>query len=179
LEGLPTSYIGSLRMSPPQVTKFQGELFTRFPTITSIDVGTMLTRIQDLLDRISDVIRFIAFFAIAAGTIILASSVVSTRYQRIREAVLLKTLGATRSQVALIQATEFLILGSAAGLIGGILAAITAHYLLGNLLGTEFEFRFFPLTIAIAATAALSIATGWLANRGVLNHKPLEVLREN
>jgi putative ABC transport system permease protein len=179
LEGLPTSYIGNVRMQPALVAEFQGSLFRRFPNITSIDVGQVLTRIQDLLDRISNIIRFIAFFAILSGIIILAASVVSTRYQRIREVVLLKTLGATRSQVARMQATEFLILGSAAGLIGGFLAAIAAHYLLGNLLNTEFNLQWIPLIAAVGTTAALSMITGWLASRGVLNHKPLEVLREN
>ncbi len=179
LDGLPTSYIGTIRMDPSQVAEFQGALFKKFPTVTSIDVGQVLTRIQDLLDKISTVIRFIAFFAIVSGIIILASSVVSTRYLRIREAALLKTLGATRSQVSRIQAAEFLIIGSAAGLIGGVLAAVVAHFLLGNLLDTEFDFQWVPLLASAVATAALAIATGWLANRGVLNHKPLEVLREN
>ena len=78
-----------------------------------------------------------------------------------------------------IQAAEFLILGSAAGLIGGVLAAIAAHYLLGNLLDTEFDLQWIPLIAGVGATAALAVITGWLASRGVLNHKPFEVLREN
>jgi putative ABC transport system permease protein len=179
LDGLPASYIGALRMAPPDVARFQSALFTKFPSITSIDVGQVLARVQQLLDRISNVIRFIAFFAILAGIIILASSVVATRYQRIREAVLLKTLGATRAQVARIQAAEFLIIGLAAGLIGCLLAAAAADYLLGKLLETEFNFQWLPLLVGTLATAALAIAAGWIASRGILNHKPLEILREN
>jgi putative ABC transport system permease protein len=135
--------------------------------------------VQDLLNKLAHVIRFVALFAILSGITVLAAGVVSTRYQRIREVVLLKTLGATRPQIARIQAAEFLIIGSAAGLIGGILAAIAAHYLLGNLLHTEFEFQWIPVLAGMAATAALSIVTGRLASRGVLNHKPLETFREN
>jgi len=179
LDGLPASYVGALRMAPPDVARFQSALFTKFPSITSIDVGQVLVRVQQLLDRISNVIRFIAFFAILAGIIILASSVVATRYQRIREAVLLKTLGATRAQVARIQAAEFLIVGLAAGLIGCLLAAAAADYLLGKLLETEFNFQWLPLLVGTLATAALAIAAGWIASRGILNHKPLEILREN
>ncbi len=179
LESFPASYVGTIRMDPAQVPGFQGALFRQFPNITSIDVGQVLTRIQDLLDKMSTVIRFIAFFAIISGIIILASSVVSTRYLRIREAALLKTLGATRSVVGLIQTVEFLIIGSAAGLIGGILAAVAAHYLLGNLLDTNFDFQWTPLVIGMLAAALLTSATGWLASRGVMNHKPLEILREN
>jgi len=179
LDGFPVSYIGTLRIAPSRVAYLQSELFRHFPNITSIDVGQVLARIQDLLDKISTVIRFVAIFAIISGIIILASSVVSTRYHRIREAILLKTLGATRSQIAGIQAAEFLIVGSAAGLVGSILAAIAAYFLLGRLLNTDFDFQWLSLLTATVATAILAVATGWIANRGVLRHKPLEILREN
>ena len=179
LNGLPASYIGTARIPDSRVAEFQSALFRDFPNVTSIDIGQVLTRVQDLLNKISQVIRFVALFAIFSGIIILAAGVVSTRYQRIREVVLLKTLGATRSQIARIQAAEFLIIGSASGLIGGLLAAVAAYYLLGNLLHTEFRFQWIPFLAGIVATAALSIATGWLTSRGVLNHKPLEILREN
>jgi len=179
LDGLPVSYIGALRLPQSQISRLQGELFSRFPSVTSIDVGQMLNRIQNLVDKIAAVIRFVAFFAILSGIIIMASSIAATRYQRIREAVLLKTLGATRAQVARIQAAEFLIIGLAAGLIGGLLSAAAARYLLGHLLNTEFEFRWIPFLAGIVATALTAVVTGWVANRGVLNSKPLEILREN
>jgi putative ABC transport system permease protein len=179
LDGFPASFIGTVRVSAARVAVFQSSLFKQFPSITSIDVGQVLVRIQDLLNNISAVIRFVAIFAIVCGIILLASSVVSTRNQRIRESILFKTLGATRSQVIGIQAAEFLIIGSAAGLVGSILAAVAAHFLLGRLLKTDFDIQWLSLLVATAATALLSIITGWLASRGVLNHKPLEILREN
>jgi putative ABC transport system permease protein len=179
LDGLPTSYIGTVRIDPARTAQFQAALFRQFPNITSIDVGQVLTRVQDLLDKISGVIRFIALFSMAAGVMVLAASIASTRYQRMREVALLKTLGATRSQVAGIQAAEFLIVGLAAGLIGSILASVAAHYLLGKLLKSQFEFQWLPFLTATAGTALLAIATGWVVNRGVLNHKPLEILRQN
>ena len=179
LEGLPASYVGSLRVARPHVVPLQSALFARFPNVTSLDVGQILGKVQELLDKIAHVIRFVAFFAILSGVIILASSIVATRYQRTREAVLLKTLGATRSQVARIQAAEFLIVGLAAGVIGCLLASAAADYLLGHLLDTKFSFQWVPVIVGTLCTAALAIATGWLASRGVLNHKPLEILREN
>jgi putative ABC transport system permease protein len=179
LDGFPTSYIGTVRMSSSGVGAFQKALFDRFPAVTSIDVGEVLTRIQDLLDKLSVVIRFVALFAIASGLIILSSSVVSTRYQRIRETVLFRTLGATRSQLRRIQTIELSAVGFAAGLIGGILAAVVSDYLLGNLLDTEFDFQWMPLLSGALITALLTSITGWLAGRGILKHKPLEILREN
>lgn len=179
LKGLPASYIGAARIAPSKVAEFQKTLFNRFPGITSIDVGEILFRIQDLLDRISTIIRFITLFAIASGLIILASGIVSTRRQRIREMTLFRTLGATRAQLKGILAVELLAIGSVAGMIGGILAAVAAHYLLGELLETEFRFRWLPLLTGTAITAILAAGTGWLASRGVMDHKPLGILREN
>jgi len=179
LEGFPASYIGTVRMPAPAVAEFQKSLFRRFPNVTSIDVGDILIRVQDLLDRLSVVVRFIALFAIASGLIILASSVTSTRYRRIRETILFRILGATRSQLRWILTVELLTIGSSAGLVGGLLAAGAAHYLLGNLLDVDFEFRWGSLLAGIALTAVLTAITGWLAGRGILKHKPLEVLREN
>jgi putative ABC transport system permease protein len=179
LKDFPASYVGAIRMMPAEVARFQKTLFSRFPNITSIDIGQVLVRVQELLDKISTVIRFIAFLAIVAGLTLLASSVAATRHQRIREAMILRTLGATRTQVARIQAVEFLVIGLAAGLLGGLLAAVTSHFLLGRLLNTDFEFRWLPFLSGTLGTAALAITTGWIACRGVMNHKPLEVLREN
>ena len=102
----------------------------------------------------------------------------ATRYQRIREAVLLKTLGATRAQLARIQAAEFLVVGLVAGLIGSLLASVAAHFVLGRMLEVESSFRWRPVLFGTVATSALAIATGWVASRGILNHKPLEILRE-
>jgi putative ABC transport system permease protein len=178
LDGCPASYVGGVRVVPSDVAKVQSVLFDRFPTVTSIDVGQVLMRVQDLVDKIANVIRFVAFFSIVSGVIILASSIVATRYQRIREAVLLKTLGATRAQLARIQAAEFLVVGLVAGLIGSLLASVAARFVLGRMLEVESSFRWRPVLFGTVATSALAIATGWVASRGILNHKPLEILRE-
>jgi putative ABC transport system permease protein len=179
LDGLPASYVGALRVLPSETAALQRTLFSRFPNVSSIDVGQVLVRVQEVLDRIAAVIRFIGVFAILAGVIILASSVAATRHQRVREAVILKTLGATRSLVTRIHAAEFLTMGLAAGAVGSLLAVIAAKILLGRLLDTEFEMRWAPLAVATVSSAALAIVTGWAASRGVLSHKPFEVLREN
>ena len=179
LDGLPASYVGAIRVAPGGTASLQRALFARFPNVTSIDPGHIIARVQGLLDKVAAVIRFIAAFAILCGVVMLATSVASTRYQRVREAVLLKTLGATRAQVGRIQAAEFLVIGLMAGFIGSMIASTAAHILLGTLLDTEFRFRWVPVLVSTLATAALAIATGWMASRGVLRHRPLEILREN
>ena len=179
LDRLPASYMGAFRVSAGHAAALQRDLFDRFPNVTSVDVGDVLVKVQELMDKISTVIQFVAYFSILSGITILAASIASTRYERIREAALLKTMGATRAQISRIQAAEFLILGLVAGVTGCLLAWGTADYLLGYLLDTPFDFQWVPLLVATIGTAALTIVTGWLASHGILKHKPLEILREN
>ena len=82
-------------------------------------MAEVLDTIQSIVDQISLVVRFISFFSILAGAVILASSVAGTRFRRIREVVILKTLGATRGRIAQIFSIEFLVIGTVAGLMGG------------------------------------------------------------
>ncbi len=115
-------------------------MYQRFPTVTVVNVADVLQIVQDVVDQISLVIRFISAFAILAGAIILASSVAGTRFRRIREVVILKTLGATRNRVAEIFSIEFLILGLVAGLMGSLLATGFANILLHKLLDAPMRF---------------------------------------
>src|SRR5207245_3590078 len=122
LAGLPTTYYGGVRVTPAAVPALQRAAYEKFPTVSVVNAADVLKIVQDVVDQIALVIRFISLFTILAGAIILASSVAGTRFRRIREVVILKTLGATRRRVAGIFSGEFLILGAVAGLIVGELA---------------------------------------------------------
>jgi len=110
--------------------------------------------------------------------IVLASSVAGTRFRRIREVVILKTLGATRRRVAGIFSVEFLILGAVAGLIGGALATGFSSLLLKRFFEGEFRFEPLPNLVAILLTAIIANTAGWLASFRILGRKPLEALRD-
>lgn len=179
LVGLPAIYYGGVRMKPANVPAFQRAAYERFPTVTVINVADALQMVQEVVDQIALVIRFLSAFAILAGAIILASSVAGTRFRRIREVVILKTLGATRRQVARIFSIEFLTLGAVAGLMGGLLANGFSNIVLKRVMDSS-GFRFDPWsTLAgMVLTALLANASGWLASFRILGQKPLEVLRE-
>jgi len=130
------------------------------------------------VDQISVVVRFISFFSILAGAVILASSVAGTRFRRIREVIILKTLGATRARIARIFSVEFLVIGTVAGLMGGILAGGFAWLVLNKLLRAEGSVDWMPMGVSIAGTALLAIGTGWAASFRTLGQKPLEILRD-
>jgi len=178
LDGLPAIYYGGVRAQARYVPAIQKAVYDRFPTVTVVNMAEVLDIIQSVVDQISMVVRFISGFSIFAGAVILASSVAGTRFRRIREVVILKTLGATRGRIARIFSVEFLVIGLVAGLMGGLLAGGFAWFVLNDLLRAEARVDVVPMLTSIAGTAAIAIATGWLASHRTLGQKPLEILRE-
>jgi putative ABC transport system permease protein len=178
LEGLPVIYYGGVRMKPPAVASFQRIAYEKFPTVTVVNVADALEIVQQVVDQIALVIRFLSGFAILAGAVILAASIAGTRFRRVREVVILKTLGATKRHVGRIFSVEFLTLGAVAGLMGALLAAIFSGLVLKRLLNAHFHFDPKATGIAIVLTAALANLSGWLASFRILRQKPLEVLRD-
>jgi putative ABC transport system permease protein len=177
LKDAPTIWYGDIHAKPTGISEVERALFAAYPTVTVINIADILTTIQGVVDQITLVIRFLAGFSILSGLIILASSIASTRFRRIREVVVLKTLGATRNRIATVFSVEFLVLGLLAGTVGALFANVLSRILLHRM---DVGFHADPrgsLT-AIVGTAALAVATGWIASFHILGQKPLEVLRE-
>jgi putative ABC transport system permease protein len=164
LAGFPVIYYSSLRAQPSDVPALQEALYKRFPTVTVVNIADVLQIIQGVVDRISQVVRFISMFAILAGAVILSSSVAGTRFRRMREVVILKTLGATRWRVSRIFSVEFLVLGAVAGLMGSLLAGGFANLLLKRMLDAKTSIPVLPIVLSVAATALIANAAGWMAS---------------
>jgi putative ABC transport system permease protein len=107
-----------------------------------------------------------------------ASSAAGTRFRRMREVVILKTLGATRRRIAWIFSIEFLALGAVAGLMGSLLATAFAALWVKRLLDIEYRPDWFADALTVVLAAVLAAAAGWAASFRVLGRKPLEILRE-
>ncbi|MEO6923418.1 MAG: FtsX-like permease family protein [Bryocella sp.] len=178
LAGLPVVWYGGVHCDPEATTGLERALYHSFPTITVINVAATLEVVRQVILQITYVIQFLAAFSIFAGIVILASSIAGTRYRRIREVVVLKTLGATRRRIASIFSIEFAVLGLVAGLVGLIFANIAARLVLTRALHFEYHFQLGLNLIAWLATAVLTVAAGWIASHRILGQKPLEVLRE-
>jgi putative ABC transport system permease protein len=178
LADLPVSFDGGVRIDPPRVAAFQRASFESFPTVTVVNIADALEIVQQVIDQIALVIRFLSGFAILAGAVILAASVAGTRFRRVREVVILKTLGATRRHVSRMFSVEFITIGLVAGLLGAILATIFSSLLMKRLLDASFRFDPKAALAAVALTAVLANASGWLASFRILRQKPLQVLRE-
>jgi putative ABC transport system permease protein len=177
LKDQPATWYGGAHIDPKQVAAMERALFAVYPTVTVINLADVLERIESVVDQITFVVRFLAGFSIFAGLMILASSIASTRFRRMREAVVLKTLGATRLRIVRTFSVEFSVLGLLAGAVGVVFANVLTRVLLRKLeVGFQIDWR--ATLIALAGTAVLATATGWIASYRILGLRPLEVLRE-
>jgi putative ABC transport system permease protein len=175
----PANWYGGAHVDPRQVAALERSLFAAYPTVTVINLAEMLERIATMVDQITFVVRFLAGFSIFAGLTILASSIASTRFRRMREAVVLKTLGATRMRIVRTFSVEFGVLGLLAGVIGVVFAnLLTRSILLSPKVGVAFHFDWIATLLALLGTAVLATATGWIASYRILGLRPLEVLRD-
>jgi putative ABC transport system permease protein len=177
LTGLPAVYYGSARVRPADVAGLQRLMYQRFPTVTVVNMADVMQIVEDVVYRIAMVIRFISAFTILAGAVMVASSIAGTRFRRMREVVILKTLGATRSRIAWIFSVEFLALGGIAGVMGSLLASGFAAVLLKRLLDIDFHVDAASVGITVVLAAVVAAAAGWAASFRILGRKPLEILR--
>jgi len=177
LKGLPVVWYGGVHSDPRRVGELQRALYQAFPTVTVINVAQALETVRSVVIQITYVIQFLAAFSVFAGIVILASAVAGTRYRRIREVVVLKTLGATRGRIAAVFSIEFAVLGLVAGLVGVAFANVVARVLLGRM-SVPYHFHWGWNAAVLLLTAVATVATGWAASFRVLGQKPLEVLRE-
>jgi putative ABC transport system permease protein len=173
----PSIWYGGAHIDPKQVATMERGLFAQYPTVTVINVADVLSRIESVVDQITFVVRLLAGFSILAGLMILASSIASTRFRRMREAVVLKTLGATRMRIVRTFSVEFSVLGLLAGAVGVVFANLLTEVLLRRL-DVSFRIEWGATLLALAGTAVLATATGWIASYKILGLRPLEVLRE-
>ncbi|WP_426060120.1 ABC transporter permease [Hymenobacter sp. B1770] len=155
----------------------QQALVREFPNVSAIDLGLILQTLEDILGKISFVVRFMAGFSILTGLLVLSSSVVISRYQRVRESVLLRTLGASRRDILGITLVEYGLLGLLAALAGIGLAVLAAWALAVFVFEVGFGPAALPLLGLAALVTALTAGIGLLNSRDVLRRSPLEVLR--
>ncbi len=153
-------------------------LVRKFPTVSIIDLRQVLGIVENILDKISWVINFMAFFSILTGIIVLIGSVRTSKYQRIKESVLLRTLGAKSSQISKIAALEYLYLGLLGSGIGILLSLISSQLLALFVFKTAFIPSWVPFLVVLPGITSLVLLIGLSNNRSVLRSPPLEVLRK-
>jgi putative ABC transport system permease protein len=179
LEEAPQFHVLLTRVpSNEKSAQFQQAVVKQFPNISIIDLGLVLSVLDDILQKVSFVIRFMAAFSIFTGLVVLIASVLISKYQRIGESVLLRTLGASRKQIFSITALEYFFLGAFAAATGIVLALLGSWALAYFSFETAFTPNLWPVLLVFLAVCILTVSIGLMNSRGVLTQPPLEVLRQ-
>ncbi len=178
LEEAPQFHVVVTRIEDTRTSaRFQQETVSRFPNVSMIDLSLILGTLNTILEKVSLIVRFMALFSVFTGVIVLVGVVTNSRYQRMQESVLLKTLGGSRKQILQIMTIEYLFLG-AIGAITGVVLAFAATWIL-----TVFVFNisyvpvFIPVAAVIGGICLITILVGMLASAGIYRQSPLEILR--
>lgn len=158
--------------------KFQQAMVKQFPNVSIIDLGLILSVLDEILDKIGFVIRFMAAFSMITGLVVLVSSVFISKYQRVQESVLLRTLGGSRRQLFAITAMEYIFLGAFAAITGIVLSLFSSWALAVYIFETSFTPQLLPVLIVFASVTLLTVVIGLANSRFVLTRPPLEVLRK-
>ncbi|HEX6251136.1 MAG TPA: FtsX-like permease family protein [Gemmatimonadaceae bacterium] len=180
LDDAPKQFVMVGRTAGQSATAtLQRAVVARYPNISSIDLSLIRETVDRIVGRVSAAIRFLAVLGLVMGIPVMLSAIAATRRERVREAVLLKTLGATRGVVARIMAAEYFALGLLGSLTGVLLATAAAW----GLVHFVFELPFaaalvWPAAIVLAMTV-LTVVIGMLGAREVFARTPMEALRDN
>ena len=158
--------------------RLQQELVRKFPNVTIIDLRQVLSVIEGLLTKISWLINFMAFFSILTGIIVLLGAVRTSKYQRIKESVLLRTIGARSSQILRILALEYIYLGVIGSLSGILLSLISSQLLAWQVFDTPFVPSLFPFLVLLPGISLLVLIIGLANSISVIKSPPLVVLRK-
>lgn len=179
LENAPQFHVLVTRVPSGEVSAaFQQAVVKQFPNISVIDLGLILKVLDEVLGKIGFVIRFMAGFSIATGLIVLIASVFVSKYQRMQESILLRTLGGSRRQIYTIILLEYFFLGALAAATG-ILLSLAASWALANFIfNAPFQPSWLPVFILFFSITILTVIIGLFNSRGVVNTPPLEILRK-
>ena len=165
--------------SPDAATtaRYRRDVVKAFPNVSVLDLGSILTALNDILNKVSYVIKFMAGFSILTGLIVLLASLLLSKYQRVKESVLLRTIGANRRQVFMINATEYAVLGALSAAAGIVISLVGSYFLATRELELDFNIQWLPIIGVFIFIVSITVAIGLLNSRDVLNKSPLEVLR--
>jgi putative ABC transport system permease protein len=179
LENAPQMLVGALNGPTGEVerSRFQRALVDKYPNVSVIDVADVVRAVERIINNITLAVSFVASFVVLTGGLVLIGSLAMTKFQRIYEVAVLKTLGANRKVLLKILIAEYGLIGFVAGLIGS-LAAVGLSYSISRWV-FEIPWSFTPTVNfgGVGATMLLVTVVGTLATYDVLARKPLVTLR--
>ncbi len=165
--------------TPTAIAHLQRDVVSRFPSISSLDLTLVQRTVASVLGKVTMAVRFLALISLGLAIPVLFSAVAATRRDRLREGVLLKTLGATRNQIVRIMLAEYALLGTLGALTGVLLSTLAAWGLMRVIFRMSFLPAFGAATLVATAMIGLAVAIGLLTGRDVFAETPMAALRES
>jgi putative ABC transport system permease protein len=179
LESAPQSFIAPLKGPAAEQARaqFQHDLVEKFPNVSVIDFHEILANVRDVMSKVTLAITVVGGLVLLSGALILVGAVAMTKFQRVYEAAVFKTLGATTRMIATLLLLEYGVLGLLAGTVGSLAALGLTWGVSRYALDITWRPFFLEHVTSVAATSALVAAIGVLSSLDVLRHKPLSTLR--
>ena len=179
LEKAPKQFVIQVRSrDATSIAHLQRDVVAKFPGVSSLDLTLIQKTVTNVLGKVTMAVRFLALISLALGIPVLFSAVAATRRERLREGVLLKTLGATRKQIGRIMLAEYLLLGTLGALTGVVLSTAAGWALMHWIFRFPFVPAFGPVSLVAGAMISLAVAIGLLTGRDVFAETPMAALRE-
>ncbi len=178
LEDAPQMIVVVTRVTSAALSaQLQRETVKRFANLSVIDMALVVNSIASIMDKVAYAVEFMAVFSIIIGFIVLISSINLSRYQRIRECVLLKILGASKRQIIGIMSIEYFLLGALAANAGIILSLIGSFLLAKFVFETNFSVNIQSVMIANVVVVGSTMIIGLMSSISTYKQPPLAVLR--
>ena len=179
LENAPQIFVATTRIDDQQIAnRFQQQLVMLYPNVSLIDLRLILSTINELFDKLGLVVRFLALFSIITGLVVLAGAVINSKFLRMKENVLLRTIGARSHLITKITLIEYVYLGLFSAVTGLALSLAGGWLLTKFFFEITFAFDWLELLIITAGVVVLTTTIGWWNSRDVINTPPLQILRK-
>jgi putative ABC transport system permease protein len=179
LENAPQIFVATTRIdSTATSSKFQQALVTNFSNVSLIDLRLVLSTVDELFKKVGLVVRFLALFSIVTGLVVLAGAVINSKFVRMKENVLLRTIGARTHQLTKITLIEYGYLGLFSALTGMILSLGGGWLLCKFFFQVDFAVNWVELLLISGGVILLTMFIGWFNSREVISSPPLQVLRK-
>ncbi|MEP3275738.1 MAG: ABC transporter permease [Stappiaceae bacterium] len=148
-----------------------------FPTVTTVRVKDAINAVNDLLSQLAWAIRGASSITLIASILVLGGALAAGHRNRIYDAVVLKTLGATRRKLLAAYIIEYAILGLATALFGVLAGAVASWFVVTQIMNMSFVFMPISAILAVGIALVLTVGFGLVGTWKVLGEKPAPVLR--
>jgi putative ABC transport system permease protein len=179
--GAPSTALVTLALAPGNNIAQENAILRAtahdFPAITSIKVKDVLEAVSNIISQLAVAIRAASSVALVAAILVLAGAIAAGQRARAYDAVILKTLGATRRRLLAAMLVEYALLGTVAALFGLIAGAAAAYVIVTGIMGFDFAWIWGQSLAAAALALVFAVLLGLIGTWRVLGVKPAAMLR--